>query len=59
MKTMEETANLEHQACGTRPEQAQSSTAGARRTMEIHWAESEFFQVWLKLARERQESTRN
>jgi len=29
------------------------------RTLDLEWTESEWFQVWLKLAREPQEAERN
>lgn len=57
MKILDQTS-CEQETCGNRQEPFQRGSSGAR-VMEIDWAESEFFQVWLKLAREGQERNRN
>jgi hypothetical protein len=58
MKITVQTGDLDKEAFGNRQKISKPETTG-RRTMEIHWAESEFFEVWLKLARQGQERNRN
>ena len=58
MKITVQTGDLEKETFGNRQETPKLATSG-RRTMEVQWAESEFFEVWLKLAREGQERNRN
>jgi hypothetical protein len=59
MKITEESRPCEKNARGIRGNDSQVGSADQRRGMAINWAESEFFQVWLRLAREGKQRNQN